>query len=247
VNWKGVKIITHFVERLISQEERNEGDGGLPGDEKLTKGKSDSDNEVIATDEAGLGQLAVNDSAVAEKSKDEQEALATELVAQKEDPGEIYEVNTRLVSGIILGDALHNFADGIFIGAGFLLCDSSVAFSILASTIYHELAQELSDFFLLTQRAHLPPLKALGLNFLSGLSVTLGGIVILATDVSNYTIGVILSMSAGIYICISAKECMPVVDQLAVSTLDRLWALFFFALGAVPIGLVLLNHNHCEA
>jgi len=70
-------------------------------------------------------------------------------------------INKRLVSAIILGDALHNFSDGVFVGVGFLLCDNALAWSILASTIYHELAQELSDFFLLTQHCHLPPLIAL--------------------------------------------------------------------------------------
>lgn len=157
------------------------------------------------------------------------------------------EVNKRLVSGLILGDALHNFADGVFVGAAFLLCDSSVGWSVLASTIYHELAQEVSDFFLLTQHANLPPIIALVLNFLSGLAVTLGGIIVLATNVTNYALGVILSMSAGVYINVAAKECMPTVDRLAVTTKDRVLALFAFGCGAVPIGLVLLNHEHCEA
>lgn len=155
-------------------------------------------------------------------------------------------INFRLISAITLGDALHNFADGIFIGVGFLLCDTAVGWSILASTIYHELAQEVSDFFLLTEHAHLPPLPALALNFASGLSVTLGGIVVLSADVSNFAIGVILSMSAGIYICLAAKECMPTVDRLAVTVKERIMAFFFFAFGAIPIGLVLLNHEHCE-
>jgi zinc transporter ZupT len=167
-----------------------------------------------------------------------------------EDEGSVNEtkaINQRLVSGIILGDSLHNFADGVFVGVAFLLCDSSLAWSVLASTIYHELAQEISDFFLLTQHAHLPPLIALALNFLSGLAVTLGGLVVLATDVSNFTLGVILSMSSGVYINVAAKECMPTVDRLAITIPDRLLAFVAFAMGAVPIGLVLLHHQHCEA
>lgn len=195
----------------------------------MTTGKSDSEDEIVA-----------NDGDVAERS-------ATRTLEEHEDrDGEEHEINIRLVSAILLGDALHNFADGIFIGVAFLLCDDALAFSILASTIYHELAQEVSDFFLLTEHAHLPPLKALVFNFVSGLSVTLGGVLVLAFEISNFTIGVILSMSAGIYICIAAKECMPIVDQLAVNTKDRLCAFFFFAFGAIPIGLVLLNHHHCE-
>jgi zinc transporter ZupT len=189
------------------------------------------------------GEIDSGSNAVPKEAGD----AARSLVEHKEPGGEINEVNIRLVSAIILGDSLHNFADGIFIGVAFLLCNDSVALSILAGTIYHELAQEVSDFFLLTQQAHLPPLMALGLNFTSGLSVTLGGIVVLAANVSNFAIGVILSISAGIYICLSAKECMPIVDRLAVTSKDRLIAFVAFAMGAIPIGLVLLNHNHCEA
>jgi hypothetical protein len=37
------------------------------------------------------------------------------------------------------------------------------------------------------------------------------------------------------------------VDRLAETIQDRAIAFLFFALGAIPIGLVLLNHNHCEA
>ena len=84
------------------------------------------------------------------------------------------------------------------------------------------------------------------LNFCSGLSVTLGGLVVLATDVSNFAIGVLLSMSSGLYIHVAAKECMPIVDRLAVSLSDKALALLAFVLGAIPIGLVLLNHEHCE-
>ncbi|CAB9496170.1 Zinc transporter ZIP4 [Seminavis robusta] len=185
------------------------------------------------------------------KSGEEEEELKVDIGSKKGAEGVLSEqdrppVNWRLVSAIILGDALHNFADGIFIGVGFLLCGNTVGWSILASTIYHELAQEVSDFFLLTEHAHLPPFRALVLNFASGLSVTLGAIVVLASDVSNFAIGVILSMSAGIYISVAAKECMPTVDRLAETMFDRALAFCCFALGAIPIGLVLLNHGHCE-
>lgn len=189
------------------------------------KDDSESKNELVSAEDGHLCHGSVSG----------EEALG----AQKE-------VNQRLVSGIILGDALHNFADGVFVGSAFLLCDSSMGWSVLASTIYHELAQEISDFFLLTQHANLPPLIALVLNFLSGLAVTLGGVVILATNVSNFVLGIILSMSAGVYINVAAKECMPTVDRLAITPADRILAFFAFAVGAVPIGLVLLNHEHCE-
>lgn len=84
-----------------------------------------------------------------------------------------------------------------------------------------------------------------GLNFASGLSVMIGGIIVLATNISDFAIGILLSMSSGVYIHIAAKECMPVVDRMAKTNQDRLVAFVAFALGAIPIGLVLMDHQHC--
>ena len=83
-----------------------------------------------------------------------------------------------------------------------------------------------------------------GLNFASGLSVMIG-IIVLATNISDFAIGILLSMSSGVYIHIAAKECMPVVDRMAKTNQDRLVAFVAFALGAIPIGLVLMDHQHC--
>lgn len=97
-----------------------------------------------------------------EKSRNgEEDDKITEGEEFADDISEGPAIDKRLVSAIIVGDALHNFCDGVFVGVGFLVCDRALAWNILASTIYHELAQELSDFFLLTHHAHLPPLVAL--------------------------------------------------------------------------------------
>lgn len=56
----------------------------------------------------------------------------------------------RLIFSVLIGDALHNLCDGFFIGAGFRYCGDSRGWSIAAATIIHEIAQELSDYTLLT-------------------------------------------------------------------------------------------------
>lgn len=155
-------------------------------------------------------------------------------------------VDMRLCASVILGDAAHNFADGIFIGAAFKLCDSSQAYAIVAGTIYHELAQELADFFLLTRQANLSKITALLVNFISGLSVVLGGIIITAIDISATWTGIILAMSAGVYLHVAMTECMPRVQKSSKNTIHHMFALLMIALGVVPIGLVLLVHEHCE-
>jgi zinc transporter ZupT len=152
----------------------------------------------------------------------------------------------RLAASILAGDFFHNFADGVFIGSAFLLCDRNLAIIVTATTVFHELSQELADYFLLTNQCHFPTWKALAFNFVSGFSVMLGVIVIFSTEVSNTAIGVILAMSAGVYFYVALTECAPRVNQYLTSTRRRACSFLFWVLGAVPIGLVLLNHAHCE-
>jgi len=156
-------------------------------------------------------------------------------------------LNLPLALSILLGDALHNFVDGLFVGAAFLSC-SNVAFALMATTIYHELAQELADFVLLTHHCGLPVWKALLANFLSGLSVLIGACVVLAADLTPEATGVILALSGGVYMYITAVETVPkIMAHTRSSPRGVLLFAVCFVTGAVPIGLVLLNHGHCEA
>ena len=50
---------------------------------------------------------------------------------------------------LIIGDFVHNFADGVTIGAAFLGCSSTVGWTVTASTVLHEVPQELADFMAL--------------------------------------------------------------------------------------------------
>lgn len=159
------------------------------------------------------------------------------------------EGQTRVLCGVLIGDFMHNFVDGIFIGAGFSGCSDSVAWSIAAATIAHELAQEIADYLILTdpKQGRLKPFKALGLNFLSGLSVMLGVCIILSQNVSNFEQGMLLAYGGGVYVHIAAAECMPQVYTWATSLALRSGAFLAFCIGCVAIGLVLLDHEHCFA
>ena len=50
-------------------------------------------------------------------------------------------------------DFLHNFVDGIFIATRLLDCQQSKGWTVASSTVAHELAQEVSDFFMLVRAA----------------------------------------------------------------------------------------------
>jgi len=128
-----------------------------------------------------------------------------------------------------------------------MLCDNATAFTIISVTLYHEIAQEIADFFILTRHCGFSPLHALILNFLAGLSVVLGGILVLAVDMSDMSIGVLLALASGVYLYVAACEYLPRVNAVLSTAKDRILLLFMFIIGAIPVGLTLLNHSHCEA
>jgi zinc transporter ZupT len=152
----------------------------------------------------------------------------------------------RITFGVLVGDFFHNFADGCFIGVAFMNCDTSFGWTVAISSILHEIAQEVADFFTLTSLAGLPPWKALTLNFISGFSVMIGAIVVISFGMSDNTLGYILAVGGGIYIQIGAAECLPRAFDNAISQGQKIKSMFMFAFGAILIGLVLMDHEHCE-
>ena len=119
-----------------------------------------------------------------------------------------------------------------------MLCSRDLAIAVSAATVYHEIAQEIADYFMLTRFCHIPPFYALLFNFINGMSVMLGACLILGIeDMTDVAIGCILAISSGVYLNISIAECFP---------RDKIVGFASFIVGVVPIGLVLLNHSHCE-
>merc|ERR1712224_169891 len=110
----------------------------------------------------------------------------------------------------------------------------------------HELAQELADYLVLEgPDCKLRPVTALAMNFVSGMGVLLGTIVIMASEVGDDTIGILLAFGGGVYLHVAATECMPRVYSELLGLRTRIGCLVAFLIGAIGIGLVLLDHEHC--
>jgi zinc transporter ZupT len=197
---------------------------------------------------AAASKKLVLDATLEEKSKDEDG-----LEAQKNAPSVATAttrrtpINYTLAASILVGDFFHNFTDGVFLGSAFSLCSRELGYTLVASTVYHELAQEIADFFLLTNTCHLYEWEALALNFVAGFSVMIGALMVLAIDMTDTSKGIVLALSAGVYLHIAASECIPRAQGQCKTSKDALVFLLCFILGVIPIGLVLLNHGHCEA
>jgi zinc transporter ZupT len=174
-----------------------------------------------------------------------------ELVTTQNDSAEAVDIKTRtfidyrLVASVIIGDFFCNFADGLFIGAAFLGCSWATAVSITLIALLHEIPQELADFVILTRYAGCTMVHACALNFTTGIAVCFGGLIVLAVKPSDETVGIILAIAGGVYLNLAASESMPRVANYTSQKKEKAWALLSFAIGTVPLGLILLDHKHC--
>ena len=196
----------------------------------------------------------VVDAAVSFCQKNEIAAIAPIETGKDEESPAIVQVDAVLAQvafrsgvSVVVGDALHNLADGFFIGAAFKVCGSSVGWTVAMGAFAHELAQELADFFVLVGPAGMSVPKAIFLNVLSGLTVFLGAIIVMGADVGATPTGLILMCGAGTYIYIGCVECVPRAFSPQTTAKMKIFNLGIFILGALAIGLVLIGHKHCEA
>jgi len=166
--------------------------------------------------------------------------------ANKYDKMEIYNLSFRLVIVILFSDATYNFFHGIFIGVAFLTCSNATAVCVTIITIFNELSQQVADYFLLTKYARVSIPSALLLIFATSLATILGAMIIISAGLTELAIGVFLAFASGIYLHISASECLPRVYSVVKGSRDRLFALTFIMFGALPVGLSLLSHGQCD-
>lgn len=75
---------------------------------------------------------------------------------------------------VVVGDAMHNFVDGILIAAAFLQ-GPAIGIAATMAVIAHEVPQEIGEFLVLLESG-LSRRSALALNVLSSLSAVIGGV-----------------------------------------------------------------------
>ncbi|CAM9503065.1 unnamed protein product, partial [Ectocarpus fasciculatus] len=158
---------------------------------------------------------------------------------------------------VVIGDLVHNFADGVTIGAAFLTCSATIGWTVTASACLHELPHEIADFMALLNGG-MSLRQAFAYNFLSALSAVLGTIIILSLGdtLSDKDVAIVLLLGSGSFIFIALSELLPealavthaVSEKGAVATMcSQLLKLGSFLLGAILIGIPLLFDQHCDA
>lgn len=109
---------------------------------------------------------------------------------------------------IVIGDTLHNFADGVAIAATFLI---SIPLGIVTTfaVAAHEIPQEIADFGLMLSRG-VKRAKVLWINIFSSLSAFLGAILTyIYHEQIEGLIPIVLALTAGFFIYIAASNLIP--------------------------------------
>ncbi|XP_031525746.1 zinc transporter ZIP4 [Papio anubis] len=122
---------------------------------------------------------------------------------------------------ITLGDAVHNFADGLAVGAAFASSWKTGLATSLA-VFCHELPHELGDFAALLQ-AGLSVRQALVLNLASALTAFAGLYVALAVGVGEESEVWILAVATGLFLYVALCDMLPAILKVRD---PRPWLLF---------------------
>ena len=120
---------------------------------------------------------------------------------------------------IIVGDAFHNFADGLALGAS-ISQSLTLGISTTIALIFHEIPHELGDFFILLSTG-MSWYAALFFNFVSALTAILGLFVGVAIGTASETAtSWILALAAGIFIYIALVDMVSALVKKTTEILS---------------------------
>lgn len=112
----------------------------------------------------------------------------------------------------LIGDAAHNFTDGIIIAISYLI-SIPIGIATTIAVVLHEIPQEIGDFGVLIY-GKLSIKRALLFNFLSGVLAIVGAVI--ALIIGHYVQGfalVMLPITAGGFLYIAGSDLVPELQR----------------------------------
>jgi len=133
----------------------------------------------------------------------------------------------------LIGDASHNFIDGLIIAGSYML-NVSLGVTTTVAVILHEIPQEIGDFGVLVYSGYSRK-KALTFNFLIALTAVVGAVagLLLATRFENIT-HFLVPFTAGGFIYIATADLIPELKKEVV-----LWKSLIQLFGLI-LGIIIM-------
>ncbi len=138
----------------------------------------------------------------------------------------------------LIGDGIHNFIDGIIIGASYL-ASVPIGIATTLAVVLHEIPQELGDFGVLLHGGF-SRTKALFFNFLTALTAVLGAIVaLLLSTTTEHLTSFMIPFAAGSFLYIAGSDLIPELHKDAESR-ESMLQLGMFLFGIAIMAALLM-------
>jgi len=143
----------------------------------------------------------------------------------------------------LFGDSIHNFIDGLIIGASYL-ASIPIGIATTLAVVFHEIPQEIGDFGVLLHGGFTKK-KALLMNFITALTAVAGTIIALTVANMEGANPYILAFAVGTFVYIASTDLIPELHKSNVcEDFSRIafGQLLFLILGiAVMFSLLLIG------
>lgn len=152
-----------------------------------------------------------------------------------------HQIKDSSVGLVIFGDTIHNFIDGVAIGASFMI-NPNLGLITAFSTFLHEVPHEIGDFGILL-KAGWKNTKILIINIISSLMTIVGAFVVYMFNQSDVLNGSLMAVSAGVFLYLGASDFLPKIREQKLHKLKSILPLILGSL-IIVLTLLLVPHNH---
>lgn len=157
-----------------------------------------------------------------------------------DDEDEHHHIAKRSAWFVMVGDTIHNFIDGVAIAAAFSITPGLGALTAV-STFLHEVPHEIGDFGVLL-KAYWSKRSIIATNVISACASLVGAVLVFVLQPPDAVIGVLLSISAGIFLYLGASDFLPHAGKQL--TQSKMIVALLLGVVTMMAGIWIIPHAH---